>query len=171
MTSDSKEKSGSGPIPVSKMLGQSSALSTLKARTHLHQKLLQRIQASLPESLSDHCLACVLRVDGLLVIYTNSPAWASQLRFYQTAMSSAVASVGRVRQIKVRILNPLSPKAAKQAAGSVKVPDEAVLKQLLSEAQSNQDEEIRQALVALVEAMRHRLQVNRLEAEFPPGKE
>ncbi|HHJ39745.1 MAG TPA: DUF721 domain-containing protein [Methylothermaceae bacterium] len=168
MSSDAKEKSGA-PVPVGQMLRQSSVLSVLEARAQLHQKLLRQIQASLPDRLSSHCLACVLRGDGLLVVYTDSPAWASQLRFSQAAILSGVTSAGPVRQIKIRILNSSVTRGGKPAPGSVKVPGEVVLKQLLNEARCSPDEEIKQALMALVEAMRNRLQVNKLEGEAPPG--
>ncbi|GEM_PF-466495 len=169
MSSSVKNKSKPGLIPVGQML-EDSVLSTLKARAHLHKKLLQRIQAGLPQNLSDHCIACVLRLDGLLVIYTNSAAWASQLRFYQSTILSEAASVGPVTRIKIRIWHPPANTSARPKSDFVRVPDERVLNQLLLEAQCNQDEDIRQALVGLVKAMRRRSKVNKLAGEAPPGK-
>ncbi len=169
MSSSSKNKSKSGPIPIGQML-EDSVLSTLKARTHLHKKLLQRIQAALPQNLSDHCIACVLRLDGLLVIYTDSAAWACQLRFYQSTVLSEAALVGPVTRIKIRIWHPPANAATKPKSDSVRVPAKGVLNQLLHEAQCNQDEDISQALLGLVKAMRRRSKVNKLAEEAPPAE-
>ena len=56
-----------------------------------HQKILQVIRLSLPETLANEARDCVIK-DTKLLIFTASAAWASQLRFYSQAIRTAVNS-------------------------------------------------------------------------------
>jgi hypothetical protein len=66
--------------------------------------ILQRIQAVLPEPLAKQVRHCLIR-DKKLLIYTDSAAWASQLRFYNSAILAAIAPLTRtlveIMQIKI----------------------------------------------------------------------
>jgi len=65
--------------------------------------ILQRIQAVLPEPLAKQVRHCLIR-DKKLLIYTDSAAWASQLRFYNSAILAAIAPLTRTlveMQIKI----------------------------------------------------------------------
>jgi len=68
------------------------------------QRILQRIQAVLPEALAKQVRHCLIR-DKKLLIYTNSAAWASQLRFYNSAILAAIVPLTRtpveIMQIKI----------------------------------------------------------------------
>lgn len=70
------------------------------------KKVLQRIHDVLPAALAEHALHCVINGKKLLV-YTDTAAWASQLRFYNSAILAAIAPVTResvsIMQIKVRV--------------------------------------------------------------------
>ncbi len=70
------------------------------------KQVLQRIHAVLPITLAEHALHCVINGKKLL-IYTDTAAWASQLRFYNSAILAAIAPVTResisIMQIKVRM--------------------------------------------------------------------
>ncbi len=69
-------------------------------------KILQRIREILPAAIAKHALHCVINGKKLLV-YTDTAAWASQLRFYNTAILAAIAPITRdtvsIMQIKVRL--------------------------------------------------------------------
>jgi hypothetical protein len=69
------------------------------------KQVLQRIHAVLPLSIAEHALHCVVNGKKLL-IYTDTAAWASQLRFYNRAILDAIAPITResvsIMQIKVR---------------------------------------------------------------------
>jgi hypothetical protein len=52
------------------------------------QRILQCIRAVLPETLAKQVRHCLIR-DKKLLVYTDSAAWASQLRFYNSAMLAA----------------------------------------------------------------------------------
>jgi hypothetical protein len=71
------------------------------------QKLvLLRIHKVLPVAIAQHALHCVINGKKLLV-YTDTAAWASQLRFYNSAILAAIAPVTRtsvsIMLIKVRM--------------------------------------------------------------------
>jgi hypothetical protein len=69
------------------------------------QRILQCVQAILPESLAKQAKHCLIRGKRLL-IYTDSPAWASQLRFYSgTLIAAMTLLMGRpIEIVQVRII-------------------------------------------------------------------
>jgi hypothetical protein len=68
------------------------------------KRILQRIQAVLPEALAKKARHCLIREKKLL-IYTDSAIWASQLRFYNSAILAAIVPLTRtpveILQIKI----------------------------------------------------------------------
>ncbi len=70
------------------------------------KQVLQRIHSVLPIAITKHVLHCVINGKKLLV-YTDTAAWASQLRFYNSAILAAIAPVTRepvsIMQIKIRV--------------------------------------------------------------------
>ena len=68
------------------------------------QRILQRVQAVLPDALAKQVRHCLIR-DKKLLVYTDSPAWASQLRFYNSAILAAIVPLTRtpveIMQIKI----------------------------------------------------------------------
>ena len=70
------------------------------------KQVLLRIHKVLPVAIAQHALHCVINGKKLLV-YTDTAAWASQLRFYNSAILAAIAPVTRelvsIMQIKVRM--------------------------------------------------------------------
>jgi hypothetical protein len=79
------------------------------------QKLvLQCIHGVLPSAIAQHTLHCVVNGKKLLV-YTDTAAWASQLRFYNSVILAAIAPITResvsIMQIKIagKILQATPP--------------------------------------------------------------
>ena len=68
------------------------------------QRILQRIQAVLPEALAKQARHCLIR-DKKLLIYTDSAVWASQLRFHNSVILAAIMPLTRtpveILQIKI----------------------------------------------------------------------
>ena len=69
------------------------------------RRILQCIQAVLPEALAKQTRHCLVK-DKKLLIYTDSAAWASQLRFYNSAILAAIAPLTRtsVETLKIKII-------------------------------------------------------------------
>jgi hypothetical protein len=81
------------------------ALEACLVRIENHRRLLAAIRHLLPPPLAAHCRDCVAG-DDTLMLYAESAAWASQLRFYLPRIIEELAKEGhgRYRQGKVRTL-------------------------------------------------------------------
>ncbi len=70
------------------------------------KRILRCIHDKLPAAIAKHALYCVIN-GRKLTIYTDTAAWASQLRFYNNVILTAVAPITRdtvtIMQIKVRL--------------------------------------------------------------------
>jgi hypothetical protein len=82
------------------------------------KQVLQRIHAVLPLSIAEHALHCVVNGKKLL-LYTDTAAWASQLRFYNRAILDAIAPLTResVSIMQIRVRAETSPAERKREAG------------------------------------------------------
>lgn len=114
------------------------------------QKLvLLRIHEVLPVAIAQHALHCVINGKKLLV-YTDTAAWASQLRFYNSAILAAIAPVTRVSisimQIKVRreVLNKASPPGR-----TPNLPSAEKIELIHNHSLTVADEQLKQALQRL----------------------
>ena len=69
------------------------------------RRILQRIQAVLPDALAKQARHCLIK-DKKLLVYTDSAAWASQLRFYNSAILAAIAPLTgtSVKTMQIKII-------------------------------------------------------------------
>jgi hypothetical protein len=111
--------------------------------------ILQRIQAVLPEQLAKQVRHCLIR-DKKLLIYTDSAAWASQLRFYNSAILAAIAPLTRtlveIMQIKIiagQIGLILSSKR------KAKIPSLEKIENIRNHSLTVSDDQLRTALLKL----------------------
>jgi len=83
---------------------QNRTMAYFYSQIEQQRQVLQRIQAAIPEALAKQVRHCLIR-DKKLLIYTDSAAWASQLRFYKSAILAAIVPLPRtpveVMQIKI----------------------------------------------------------------------
>jgi len=79
-----------------------------------HAELLKRVKGGLPEPLARHCLYCLSREDRGLVIFTDSQAFGSQLRFYAPSILAKlnIDEALPFKQVLVRYLHPTEPNIA-----------------------------------------------------------
>jgi len=100
--------------PVRKLLtgGKSKHLQRLAQFSNQLTELSALVQSCLPMPLQGHCQAVNIRGKSL-VLQTESPAWASQLRYYMPAMLSTLTHhrCNHIEKIHIRI-KPLSALAA-----------------------------------------------------------
>lgn len=144
------------PLVIGETLKQDHKLAALLAQARLHDRLLGRIRQTLPEPLGAHCLYCVLRGDGQLILYTDSAAWASKLRFYQSELRLALGEIGPLNSIQVRVLLP--PGRAEKPPLPLPIPAPEVLDQLEHNAATAADFQIKRALQRLVCTLRRAAQ-------------
>lgn len=117
------------------------------------QRILQCIQAVLPDALAKQARHCLIR-DKKLLIYTDSAAWASQLRFYNTAMLAAIAPLARtpveIVQIKIIAGQTGLILGAKRKAN---LPSAEKIEVIRSHSLTVSDNQLRQALLKLSTTM------------------
>jgi hypothetical protein len=83
---------------------QNRTMAYFHSQIEQQQRILQRIHSVLPEELAKQVRHCLIR-DKKLLIYTESAVWASQLRFYNSAILTAIVPLTRapveIMQIKI----------------------------------------------------------------------
>lgn len=71
-------------------------------------QLLRLVRMALPISIAEHAAHCVLK-EAILLVYTDSAVWASQIRFYQEQILTKMHTAGRLKisRIQVKITQPV----------------------------------------------------------------
>ncbi|NOT85298.1 MAG: DUF721 domain-containing protein [Methylococcaceae bacterium] len=127
---------------------QNKILANYKTQLQQQQQLLVIMQAVLPDALKTHASYCVIAHRKIL-LFTASAAWASQLRFYTTAMLNAILEWRQqayIETIQIRILTP--PPLFSKALRQPNIPSLQIIK-LISEARSEKIDPLSQALANL----------------------
>jgi len=92
------------PRPATNFLHSTPALKVLKSRLQEQERLLSLTRSLLPSPLNQHCLH-VQGSDNSLLIYTESSAWASRLRYFSNNLRSQLREKGvHFGKINVRVL-------------------------------------------------------------------
>jgi len=113
--------------------------------------LLNIVKSTLPKSLTDHVLYCVVSVKKLL-IYTDSSAWSSQLRFYQQSILSAVINTNSIfiQTIHIKIIIPNNSSKEKFKKN---IPSKGNIKLLHHCGESINDKRLKHALLNLSQTL------------------
>ncbi|MGR8999369.1 MAG: DciA family protein [Gammaproteobacteria bacterium] len=84
---------------------QNRTLAYFYSQIEQQNRVLEHIRKFLPESLAKQIRYCLIKEKKLL-IYTDSAAWASQLRFYNSAILAAIAPLTRtsIELMQVKII-------------------------------------------------------------------
>ncbi len=64
----------------------------LHSQIEQQQRILKQLKAALPDDLAKHTKHCLIK-DHKLLVYTDSAIWASQLRFYNTAILTTIQTL------------------------------------------------------------------------------
>ncbi len=111
-------------------------------------KILQAIQAVLPEKLASEVKGCVIKETKLLV-YADSAMWSSQLRFFCQSMLEAANTVcdDKIDKIQVKVYLPVRDIAEKKTR--VKVPSQTNIDTLISDQLQAPESELKRSLLKL----------------------
>ena len=111
--------------------------------------LLEQIKSALPRELAVHALHCVINNKKLLV-YTDSAVWASQLRFHEKAIQSAIKSLHPETglSLQVKILDNPATSSSKTNRRSI-IPSIAVAHEILNQSLTIKDPLLKQSLEQL----------------------
>jgi len=123
----------------------------LLEQNQIQSRLLAIVQELLPETTKPHCLNAQLKHD-VLIIHTDSSAWAAKLRFQLAALLPALrrqAGYHAATNVVVRVQLPLSPHFKKQSTASKM--DQHTAQQIRELASSIRDETLRQTWLKLAD--------------------
>jgi hypothetical protein len=92
------------PKSVRQLLKGKPTLKRLELEISAQKALLAQLRAMLPDDLAPHCVAARLR-ERQLVIYADSPAWTTRLRFFAPKIPGLLRPVyPAVHEVRVRML-------------------------------------------------------------------
>ncbi|HYE35835.1 DciA family protein [Methylocaldum sp.] len=134
-----------------------SAIQAISAQIERHRRVLSAARKALPGFLADHCVDCVIKPDQL-ILYVDSPAWASQIRFYALHLLPRIEqSTGhRFRNLQIRNVLPAVIEPLDKPL--FVTPPGFVAELLKSSASSTSSGELKEALLRLsqtVQALRN----------------
>lgn len=125
----------------------------LDSKIKLQKELLQSIRKVLPDALAKHVQHSLLTGNKLL-IYTDSAAWATQLRFYHQKLLAAAVSLSKnsATSVQIKILTEqIGPSL--QQAGTAIIPSPEKREAIRSVCLADPDSELTLALLKLVKTL------------------
>lgn len=125
------------------------SIARLKMEIHQQLILVKDIKSGLPQRLAEHVLHCVLK-NCELIIFTDSGAWASQLRFYNNdiILLVKIKQPNPVNKILIKVLNHYTP-GPRYAKKNSKIPSATVITAIYQQSQNIKHNEIKDALIKL----------------------
>ncbi|TAN67051.1 MAG: DUF721 domain-containing protein [Methylobacter sp.] len=123
------------------------------------KQVLQRIHDVLPAAIAKHVQHCVINGKKLLV-YTDTAAWASQLRFYNGSILTAIAPVTResVSIMQIKIIVDMSPTGRRREAEALQamphgrkpiIPSAEKIELIHNHSLTVSDEQLKRSLLKL----------------------
>lgn len=128
---------------------QNRTMAYFYSQIEQHKRILHRIQTVLPETLANHARHCLIK-DKKLLIYTNSAAWASQLRFYNGAILAAIAPLTRtsIEIMQVKIITE-QPGLVLRPARKANMPSAEKIAIIRNDSLNITDDQLKLALLRL----------------------
>ena len=77
----------------------------LHSQIEQQQRILKQIKAVLPDNLAKQTKHCLIK-DHNLLVYTDSAIWASQLRFYNSAILASIKTLVKspINNLQIKII-------------------------------------------------------------------
>lgn len=120
-------------------------LALLSKEIEQHRLIAQRIKSAVPVELASHVLYCLAR-PGKVIMYTDSSAWASQLRFHQEIILAALNQTQSVLQIKV---SPAFTQGNRLTISKPNIPPQSIIRDIERVSKYINDKELSDALARL----------------------
>jgi hypothetical protein len=78
----------------------------LHSQIEQQQRILKQIKAVLPDNLATQTKHCLIK-DQKLLVYTDSAIWASQLRFYNSAILASIQPLVKtpIENLQIKIIS------------------------------------------------------------------
>ena len=136
-----------GPNSLTGVLKSSGMARDLLSQAQDMQRLLTRVRKHLPSPLESHCRAALIK-KRQLILFVDSPAWASRLRYYSRNLKSLLLREGmRVERVAVRVMISDAPHQHKAKAAKKLSTENASL--ICQTAEGIGDEDLSAALKRL----------------------
>lgn len=128
---------------------QNRIIAHFYSRIDQQKRVLQRIHEVLPNTIAKHALHCVVN-DKKLLVYTDTAAWASQLRFYNSAILAAIAPVTQesVSIVQIRIMAETSPATSRPGRTPI-IPSAEKIELIHRQGLTASDQQLKLALLRL----------------------
>jgi Dna[CI] antecedent, DciA len=128
---------------------QNRTMAFFYSQIEQQQRILQRIQAVLPEALAKQVRHCLIK-DKKLLIYTDSAAWASQLRFYKSAILASTLPLTRspVEMLQIKIISGQAGLIL-ESKRKAKIPSAEKIEVIRNHGLTVSDNQLRLALLRL----------------------
>jgi hypothetical protein len=125
----------------------------LDSRIMQQKELLQSVRKVLPGDLAKHVHHSLLSGNKLL-IYTDSAAWATQLRFYQQKLIAAAEALSKnaAVNVQIKILTQQTGPSLQQAGAAI-IPSPEKREAIRSLCLADPDSELTLALLNLVKTL------------------
>lgn len=125
----------------------------LDCKIRQQKELLQSVRKVLPEVLAKHVQHSLLTGNKLL-IYTDSAAWATQLRFYSPKLLAAVTTLSKntAVNVQIKILTQQTGPSLQQAEAAI-IPSTERREAIRSLCLADPDSELAQALLNLLNTL------------------
>ncbi|MFM1891957.1 MAG: hypothetical protein RLZ44_1034 [Pseudomonadota bacterium] len=110
------------PRPIGNLLRQEGLLKCLQSELDQQTALLHRLRALLPSAARPHLVAARLH-QHKLILYADTPAWVTRLRFQAPQLRAAAAENShQISELKIRIHIPeragIKPQPARLSAAA-----------------------------------------------------
>lgn len=130
---------------------KSPIMAAYQAKIRQQNQFLNLIRATLPASLAEHLLSCVISAKKCL-LYTDTEEWATQLRFYLPIILNAIhaSNLATVDFIQVRLIS--LPEAA-HVSHKINLPSKQNIELMRDNLQTIADDELKLALLRLSQTL------------------
>ena len=120
-----------------------------------HRELLHIVRAAIPPRIAEHANYC-MPSGSLLLVYTDSAVWASQIRFFNVAILNKLQESGqqKITQVRVKVLAPVAEQMPRRA---VQLPSQATVGAMLAQVDETTADVLGAALSRLAKALQKRL--------------
>ena len=121
----------------------------LHSQIEQQRLILQQIKAVLPDDLAKQTKHCIIK-DQKLLIYTDSAIWASQLRFYNSALLASIQGLVRspIEAMQIKIISRLSG-LTETSTRKANLPSQEGIDLIRKHSQSISDDKLSSALLKL----------------------
>ncbi|MFZ2727223.1 MAG: DciA family protein [Methylococcaceae bacterium] len=128
-------------------------MSLLEGKIIEQKKLLRCVQSALPEGFAQQARHCVLK-DELLLVYVDSSAWASKLRFLTHVILTAVSVLApQVTKVDIRLMSQVMGVTTATPSRKANLPSINTIETLHKDSLAIKDEELKSALLSLSETL------------------